>query len=397
MKVFILGNGFDLYHYLPTKYINFLNVVIFLKKHYNSETMKTVEDVFSSEDLQKCDEWIRDSVLEHKLVYRQTYLSHEKIIQLIDGVTKNYWFSYFADCFNQDKGWIDFESEIASVVEAFRKLFSGIEPVFSLKNSLQDAKQEYICSKFDFFYGLSNITFTVGGGLDRGKEVLKEYCIEKHYGSKLVKLVNKTKIISELYECLRGFSKLLTLYLDVFVEEPLKTMKKYKMPVENMYNDAGKVISFNYTSTFESLYDFQTKDKFGHIHGMVSEEIVLGINPDKYDEVIDLDTAFIQFKKYYQRVFLKADKTYFDVISDIDRYQGIIDLYIVGHSLDVTDEDVIKEWIENARTVKIFYHEEYAVGEYVEKMISMFGKKQFDDFRKNKRLTFIKHDKIKYI
>ena len=35
MNVFLLGNGFDLYHKLPTKYINFLNTVEFLRNYYN--------------------------------------------------------------------------------------------------------------------------------------------------------------------------------------------------------------------------------------------------------------------------------------------------------------------------------------------------------------------------
>ncbi|MBO5338897.1 MAG: hypothetical protein J6A96_04275 [Clostridia bacterium] len=47
MDVYVIGNGFDLQHLLPTKYINFLNVVNFLISYYDKENMKTVGDVFS--------------------------------------------------------------------------------------------------------------------------------------------------------------------------------------------------------------------------------------------------------------------------------------------------------------------------------------------------------------
>lgn len=46
MDILLLGNGFDLYHKLPTKYINFLNTVKFLQNNF-SETDMTTIDLFS--------------------------------------------------------------------------------------------------------------------------------------------------------------------------------------------------------------------------------------------------------------------------------------------------------------------------------------------------------------
>ena len=47
MNLLLLGNGFDIYHKIPTKYENFLHTIEFLKKSYNSD-MKTIGDVFSN-------------------------------------------------------------------------------------------------------------------------------------------------------------------------------------------------------------------------------------------------------------------------------------------------------------------------------------------------------------
>ena len=395
MKVFILGNGFDLQHHFPTKYINFLNVVNFLIKNYNSEKMNTVGDVLSSSRLHEKDKWIGECYLEHESIYNITTLEQDKVKMLTDGAKENCWFKYFSTCFDQDKGWIDFEKGIADVIEAFRSLFDHITPIFVFM-SMKDRKKEYICSKFDFYYDLINSTYLNGASREQTKEVKKEYCIEKLSGSKIIE-VDKQKIISKLYKELRNFAELLQLYLEIFVELPLRTMKEQKFfPLETVYSSADRVISFNYTSTFTQLYSLPQNHIVGHIHGTVYKDIVLGVNPDKYDEIADLDTAFIQFKKYYQRVFLNADDTYLYTLEEFNNVGYLIHLRISGHSLDTTDSDIIKEWIERAYTVGIYYHDENAVGGYIENLVATFGKDEFDKIRINKQLKFIKNPIINF-
>ena len=70
------------------------------------------------------------------------------------------------------------------------------------------------------------------------------------------------------------------------------------------YPEMNKVFSFNYTNTIETLY--ASEEKVYHIHGNINDNIVLGVNPDKHDEIENIDTLFIQFKKYFQRVFYKT-------------------------------------------------------------------------------------------
>ena len=50
MKVLLLGNGFDLFHHFPTRYIDFLSVVNFLIENYNSN-FKNVGQVLGNQQL----------------------------------------------------------------------------------------------------------------------------------------------------------------------------------------------------------------------------------------------------------------------------------------------------------------------------------------------------------
>ena len=60
MNILLLGNGFDLYHHLPTKYINFLNTVDSLA-HRDISKVQTIGDVVGEDTLYSKDREIRDS------------------------------------------------------------------------------------------------------------------------------------------------------------------------------------------------------------------------------------------------------------------------------------------------------------------------------------------------
>lgn len=50
MNVYLLGNGFDLHHKFPTRYIDFLHTVQFLSENSEQE-FSMVGDVFGNEPL----------------------------------------------------------------------------------------------------------------------------------------------------------------------------------------------------------------------------------------------------------------------------------------------------------------------------------------------------------
>lgn len=393
MDVYVIGNGFDLQHLLPTKYINFLNVVNFLINHYDKENMKTVGDVFSNSFLQSNDNDITKSYNEHKSIYDTVELDSLKIEELIEQAKNNIWFQYFSNSYNKELGWIDFEKEVSEVVTAFSKFLKKGKTSFSVENTLDDFKQKFIIYRFDFFYNIGNSTWATTG--ERTKEVKKEFKVETPMGSNHFE-IDKIKIAKELYNALRECGEILKKYLTFFVDNLTGNqnfMCRYFQP--NRFNWHDEIISFNYTNTIKNICIASVH----HIHGRTNEKIVLGINPNECDELDSIDTLFISFKKYYQRVFYKTDIEALSVIKEMKREKQRtkdVCLNVIGHSLDVTDEDILKELILSSNKINIYYHSEEAVGRYIENLIKMFGKKEFDRIRSENDLGFVKQSSTIY-
>ena len=68
MNILLLGNGFDLYHQLPTKYVNFLNTVSYMTNMSNVE-VKTAGDIFGKTELHRIDSGIASSYQKYKSAY----------------------------------------------------------------------------------------------------------------------------------------------------------------------------------------------------------------------------------------------------------------------------------------------------------------------------------------
>ena len=62
---------------------------------------------------------------------------------------------------------------------------------------------------------------------------------------------------------------------------------------------------------------------------------------------------------------------------------------IVGHSIEITDRDILVGLLNHPRTkVTIYYHNEKAHGQQVVNLISLVGKTRFDELRNQKKVSF---------
>lgn len=145
-------------------------------------------------------------------------------------------------------------------------------------------------------------------------------------------------------------------------------------------------VSFNYTNTYETLY---SNNQIFHLHGNVNDKIILGINPDNADEIGTIDVSFIAFKKYYQRILHETDMGYLQWLTNSRNKAENRNLLIMGHSLDITDKDIIFELIECASSVIILYHNEEAKAQYISNLVKIFGRERFIQLRAEKSLTFL--------
>lgn len=387
MNVLLLGNGFDLHYCLPTNYHNFLHTIDFLLKNYSSE-IKTVGDVFSNLDLQAVDPYIADSYSRYNKFYDDMILDQNKIKDLMDLSNDNIWFRYLLKSFDKDIGWIDFEREIYTVINAFKEFFNDLNIDFGESKFRESNLSGYIIKNFDFFYICTEEqTFKNGIVTHRKYRIKEEFIIEYPRGSR-IKKINKNDIIKELYDSLKDFAKMLKSYLTYFIDPLFNSkpqigwLEKHQALLHNDY-----VVTLNYTKTFEKLYS--SIDVF-HLHGDIDDEIVLGINSDSSDSVDTVDTTFISFKKYYQRTMLETDSAYLKwqnkVIAEVGED---IHLLIMGHSLDITDRDIIEDLFNLASRITILYHNEGAKASYITNLIKIFGKSEFDELRQKKQLTFL--------
>lgn len=375
MNIFLVGNGFDLHFGLPTKYINFLHLISYIKNKQIDFSCKPLSKLFENGVLIKKDIDF-DNFCKKFMTTLDKVIFKAEDFKYINDSKNNCWLEYFIFSLDEDKGWIDFEKEIRFVVEMFNKFCD---------NDGKGYKESYVVKKFGFIYEKNNIN--------------EEYIYEYPKGSNLRKL-NKEKIFNKLFEELKKFSKLLKIYLHYFVNEVVSQSNKQQfIAKDSAFKIADKVVTFNYTNTFELLCN---KENVLHIHGKLDSEIVLGINPDSKDELTDLDTTSIKFKKYYQRIIYKTDREYQKFIDDIKQIYDSkksfssqsINVVVSGHSLDRTDEDIIKELFEYCSDITILCHNNEVIGQYITNLVSIYGKNQFEKLKREKKLKFVKYDEL---
>ncbi|MCI8365623.1 MAG: hypothetical protein HFG34_11865 [Eubacterium sp.] len=136
-----------------------------------------------------------------------------------------------------------------------------------------------------------------------------------------------------------------------------------------------------------------------------SNNMVLGIDEYLPDDRKDTDTDFIAFKKYYQRIYKGTGckyKVWVDQINeswkketeenkekirkyiskgvfnnDDPLYNEVHNLYIFGHSLDITDKDVLRDLILNDNVyTTIFYHSKEELGRKIANLVKVIGQNE---------------------
>ena len=405
MNIMLIGNGFDIHYKLPTKYQNFLHVVDFLQNYYD-DSMTTVGAVLGDERLHEQDKFIEDSYSTYGNIYDQTKLDSKEIHHLITLANSNIWYSYLLSTYNQDIGWIDFEKEISVVCSCFQILFESDSIKYDTsKNELKiffksafksDADRYIVSRKFNFFFegssykGVfsSGLTGEDDGGMPAFGNVKKDYFLNIPFGSNNI-VLDIDKVVATLSEQLESLAEMLKIYLRCFVENVCDKLVDNEI-IHPLGLNIDHVITFNYTKTYEKL---DSLADVIHIHGCTDDNLVLGINPDHNDDLESVDTTFISFKKYFQRTLFRTDLPYLDFIREVNQANKSVgrefrSLYVLGHSLDITDADVIKDLFLSSDIITILCHSNNAVRSYIPNLIKIFGKETFDKLRLEKQLRF---------
>lgn len=354
MRLLVIGNGFDLAHGLPTRYTDFLKYC----RDYDAK-----EPVSALEEQRK---------------------------EFFDFCENNIWLLYFLEItpdLDSAKTWIDFEKEIAEVIREIEEsdiqvsgwCIEALDYVTTKIQSFISILEEYNETR-DSFQDMPSLVRFLYLQLRNFARAFEIYCLKVN-GTQVEKpvsyeLKNKIDEVKKQRDSYANRARLASGYTG---------RQREKEGYEKMLHDASNqyssletqikpvnylsmskfdyVLSFNYTNTYERFYG-NDDTKYCYIHGKAQE------NPDKTNLIFGIDDAltageesknfkWVSFKKYYQRIIFRTGSEYKDWLGEKrDKPGASIDyIYIVGHSLDRTDYDVLYEIFSNPNfKIMVYYY-----------------------------------------
>lgn len=356
----IIGNGFDLAHGRPTKYEDFLK---FAEQIIRTITYDGTKKQFESM-MPELHAEVKKYVLtafetRQKQKYEPATNKNAIIQELYDCLDKNVWYEYFQLIYKGNEihgnNWIDFEGEIREVIEFFdREIDDLYEQLPASLTSFQSVPIKISCfsKKLDF------------------SEYNQENKKGDSYKNTYYDLIEKT------YQDLEKLIRCLEIYLDDCVGKI--QVSCYSPNIANLEMiDAVSVLSFNYTEIPTDIYP--SLKNVHHIHGCAKvdrpaeeNDMVLGVNEYWDKDEKDSRTNFNLYKKFVQRIIKETGIGYkFELEKMSSRYQESEHLYsatngytgirytnviIFGHSLDVTDGDILREVIRTEGVTTTIYY-----------------------------------------
>ena len=441
VEILVIGNGFDLAHGLPTKYTDFLEFVKMIKiikeqNIFNNSSL--ISDAGCNDKNEKLHKAIQLAIL-HKASADKLEKESEELVNCIED---NFWIDYYLECpMYQKENWIDFESEISKLIRSIDDDMKkgGLDESAIVKS----CRNSFLAKRF-----LGNMNEKEWERKQRAnKEIEKlekdegkrwsvlektEYIYDYENTHPLENVrgpITYKQMISKLEQDLDRLIRALEIYLVEYVNK----IDCVILPdIQDI--SAGTVLSFNYTDTYMRLYDEEESfTDYDYIHGkadlnhsIVTNNMVLGIDEYLSPKRCNKEIEFIAFKKFYQRILKKTGCRYREWIEKIqNKYEEILDaenvcltmrknamragnmdkadewhekalghaaerkemhnLYIFGHSLDVTDKDILRDLIlnDNVKTT-IYYNKKYykdgsddngkkSLGEKISNLVKVIG------------------------
>lgn len=394
MNILVIGNGFDLAHRLPTKYTDFLEFCKMIMDIYTVD-----ERGLKNENLEKIWNGLGIKVSNNGEGLKQLFFSlntnrkkvssdlsplsqqisiNTEYDELYERIKGNIWIDYFLQSNNFLKeNWIDFECEIAYVIKSLDDDMSTLScQRLMLEDKIQRITNKYLQQK------------------------LSDWFAKRNY------LELRDTLLNDLNNLIRAFEIYLTEYIEKIdityispdIKEIVKCSGAYGGVKRTLYSN---VISFNYTNTYEKIYwnekNFLNRREIDYVHGKAnvnsnikSNNMVIGIDEYLGKKKRNKYVEFMAFKKFYQRIYKQTGYKYKSWVETIrkgsENSNGWIfdnndyfkdkfhNLFFFGHSLDITDKDVLKDLILNDNVyTTIFYHDKDTMGQQIANLVKVIG------------------------
>ena len=325
MDILIIGNGFDLVHGLKTSYKDFLNFCV-ERNNKRFPSMINYETTFVD------NIWFRHFFLRQEELGNTWIDLEEEIFKVIGELSSN---AKFHPITNSD---FMFPAEFAIRKDVVDFKFSNIAEFITPTNYNYQTDEcgykEFKASDFSSIH----------------------YYVKDYEG-----------LIRFIYDKLREFTKEFEKYLienvNACLQSQVASGYKLTLKTSRLY-----VLSFNYTNTCESLYQYNCntvakdlKIETTYVHGKVSSSddsnLVLGT---KSFSNKDIPLCFNVFKKHNQRHKYNTIEPYQELLKQI-KFPGANPVFhIIGHSLDESDHKILKHILDADKNaiIKVYYHDE---------------------------------------
>lgn len=265
-NILIVGNGFDLSHYLPTKYDHFVDVM--------SAIESSTSDVMNFDDLfAKCRETAFIARTKEYYHTQDITLDKAQLTEIRKLLKENCWYQYFDNHVQQIKTWIDFEQKIEHVLNVISICIKDIKTIDNTENifkyftsnlednlSIKDSDRKII-SHFNLI-GIERVEKKIPPPIRKDRVIEKEkiriqerenlnpkFC----YGEKIQHGFNPLNFLDFMYKELEKFIEIFNLYLD-FVVSQLRPTNMFDIESRS-WIQPDKIFSFNYTNTCQRIYD----------------------------------------------------------------------------------------------------------------------------------------------
>ncbi len=116
-RIFVLGNGFDLAHYLPTAYVHFMDAMKIVEDSEEDSELG-FDSLFRKYIAGECSDRDKDFFTKTRQLYKtdDLRLSIHTVNDLQEKLINNGWFQHFKHHLTDVDTWIDFENEIQSLL-----------------------------------------------------------------------------------------------------------------------------------------------------------------------------------------------------------------------------------------------------------------------------------------
>ena len=319
-KVLITGNGFDLFHHLPTKYHHFISIMITIEE-VEYDTDVSFEKLFGR--VFKKRHQLEYNLIEENYITDNIKFNLQKINKIKQYLQTNLWYKHFKNV-SKLETWIDFEMEIETILNLLT-MFDSLKSKKAVEKNMFE-NPLIIYSAFESF-GIVKLDSNLGG-----------FIMNDEFINKRNRSIDIKKILEDLAKSFEGFVVIFNRYLvDIVSVFYTEIKEKSVIPFQLM----DEIYTFNYTPTLETFYSVE-KSKVVYLHGKINEKdyiqnLILGVS--EISNCIQINKIY-NFKKNFQKIKKAANNKFIH----LPKNEAITEsqfFYLIGHSLDKSDKNYI--------------------------------------------------------